>query len=85
MAEHSTIATQLAQLDELSRQMMDLGYAFDSAKNDEFFYLLPDAFNNSSFRIDLKFFMPPYGKAARYMVYHDGEALTENGIHHDQA
>lgn len=84
LAEHSTITPQLTQLDELSRQMMDMGYAFDSAKNDEFFYLPPDAFNNPSFRIDLKFFMSPDGKAARYMVYHDGEALTEDGIHHDQ-
>lgn len=83
-AEHSTIEPQLAQLDELSRQMMDLGYAFDSAKNDEFFYLPPDAFDNPSFGVDLKYFMSPDGKAARYMIYHDGEALTAQGIHHDQ-
>ncbi|ORA09189.1 hypothetical protein BST16_25140, partial [Mycobacterium asiaticum DSM 44297] len=84
LAEHSTIEPQLAELEALSRQMMDLGYAFDSSKNDEFFYLPPDAFDNPSFQIDLKFFMSPDGKAARYMIYHDGEALTEAGIHHDQ-
>ena len=32
LTEHSTIAPQLTQLDELSRQMMDLGYAFDSSE-----------------------------------------------------
>jgi putative drug exporter of the RND superfamily len=84
LAEHSTIKPQLTQLDELSRQMMDLGYAFDSSKNDEFFYLPPDAFSNPSFQIDLRFFMSPDGKAARYMVFHDGEALTTDGIKHDQ-
>jgi putative drug exporter of the RND superfamily len=84
LSEHSTIEPQLTQLDELSRQMMDLGYAFDSAKNDEFFYLPPDAFNNPTFQIDLKFFISPDGKSARYMIYHDGEALTREGIKHDQ-
>ncbi|OBI41264.1 RND family transporter [Mycobacterium sp. E796] len=84
LAENSTIEPQLAQLDELGRQMMDLGNAFDSAKNDEFFYLPPDAFGNPSFHIDLRFFMSPDGKAARYMIYHDGEALTAEGIRHDQ-
>jgi RND superfamily putative drug exporter len=84
LTEHSTIDPQLTQLDELSRQMMDLGYAFDSSKNDEFFYLPPDAFSNPSFQIDLRFFMSPDGKSARYMVYHDGEALTPEGIKHDQ-
>jgi RND superfamily putative drug exporter len=82
--DHSTIEPQLAQLDELSRQMMDLGYAFDSSKNDEFFYLPPDAFKNPYFQTDLKFFMSPDGKAARYIIYHDGEALTPEGIKHDQ-
>ncbi|HXO82430.1 MAG TPA: RND family transporter, partial [Mycobacterium sp.] len=85
LTEHSTIDPQLAQLDELSRQMMDLGYAFDSSKNDEFFYLPPDAFSNPSFQIDLRFFVSPDGKAARYMVFHDGEALTPEGIKQDQA
>jgi putative drug exporter of the RND superfamily len=84
LTDHSTIEPQLAQLDELSRQMMDVGYAFDSSKNDEFFYLAPDAFKNPYFQTDLKFFMSPDGKAARYLIYHDGEALTPEGIKHDQ-
>ncbi|BBY21767.1 hypothetical protein MSTO_19720 [Mycobacterium stomatepiae] len=84
LTDHSTIQTQLTQLDELSRQMMDLGYAFDSSKNDEFFYLPPDAFSNPSFQIDLRYFMSPDGKSARYMVFHDGEALTPEGIKQDQ-
>jgi RND superfamily putative drug exporter len=84
LTEHSTIAPQLTELDELSRQMMDLGYAFDSSKNDEFFYLPPDTFSNPSFQIDLRYFVSPDGKSARYLIYHDGEALTPEGIKHDQ-
>ncbi|WP_206676519.1 RND family transporter [Mycobacteroides franklinii] len=83
--EHSTAEPMLTQLATLGQQMMDLGYAFDSAKNDEFFYLPPEAFDNPDFKIDLKYFVSPDGKAARYMIYHDGEALTPEGISHDQA
>ena len=84
-AEHSTAKPMITQLDELARQMMDLGYAFDSAKNDDFFYLPPDAFDNPDFKTDLKYFMSPDGHSARYLIYHDGEALTPEGIVHDQA
>ena len=82
--ENSTIEPQLAQLDELSRQLMDFSTAFDVSQNDEFFYLPPDSFANPYFQIDEKYFISPDGYAARYLIYHDGEALTESGIHHDQ-
>lgn len=85
LTEQSTMRPMLTQMNELGRQMMDLGYAFDSSKNDEFFYLPPDAFDNPYFQIDLKYFVSPDGKSARYMIYHDGEALSEEGIQHAQA
>ena len=85
LTEQSTMRPMLTQMNELGRQMMDLGYAFDSSKNDEFFYLPPDAFANPYFQIDLKYFMSPDGKSARYMIYHDGEALSPAGIDHAQA
>ncbi|MBN7450020.1 MMPL/RND family transporter [Mycobacteroides abscessus] len=85
LTEQSTMRPMLTQMNELGRQMMDLGYAFDSSKNDEFFYLPPDAFDNPYFQIDLKYFVSPDGKSARYMIYHDGEALSTEGIDHVQA
>jgi putative drug exporter of the RND superfamily len=84
LEENSTLEPQLTQLDELSRQLMDFGTAFDASQNDEFFYLPPDSFDNPYFQIDLKYFISPDGHAARYLIYHDGEALTEAGIQHDQ-
>lgn len=85
LTEQSTMRPMLTQLNELGRQMMDLGHAFDSSKNDEFFYLPPEAFDNPYFQIDLKYFVSPDGKSARYIIYHDGEALSEEGIDHAQA
>ena len=84
LTEQSTMRPLLTQLNELGRQMMDLGHAFDSSKNDEFFYLPPEAFENPYFQIDLKYFVSPDGKSARYMIYHDGEALSPEGIEHAQ-
>ncbi|MGH3725927.1 MAG: RND family transporter [Mycobacterium sp.] len=85
LTEQSTMRPLLTQMNELGRQMMDLGYAFDSSKNDEFFYLPPEAFDNPYFQIDLKYFVSPDGKSARYMIYHDGEALSPEGVAHAQA
>lgn len=85
LTEQSTMRPMLTQMNELGRQMMDLGYAFDSSKNDEFFYLPPEAFDNPYFQIDLKYFVSPDGKSARNMIYHDGEALSPEGIDHAQA
>lgn len=85
LAQQSTTWPMLTQMDALGRQMVDLGQAFDSSKNDEFFYLPPEAFDNPSFQIDLKFFVAPDGKSARFIVYHDGEALSPEGIEHSQA
>ncbi|MGV0747645.1 MMPL/RND family transporter [Mycolicibacter minnesotensis] len=85
LTEQSTTRPLLSQLNELGKQMMDLGHAFDASKNDEFFYLPPEAFDNPYFQIDLKYFVSPDGHSARYMIYHDGEALSPEGIQHAQA
>jgi RND superfamily putative drug exporter len=85
LTEHNTAVPMITQMDTLGGQMMDLGSAFDNARNDEFFYLPPESFNNPDFNTDLKYFVSPDGKAARYIVYHDGEALTQQAIANDQA
>jgi putative drug exporter of the RND superfamily len=68
--------------DELSRQLMDFGTAYEASQEDEFFYIPPDAFDNPYFQIDLKYFVSPDGKAARFIIYHDGEALSPEGVEH---
>ena len=85
LTEQSTMWPMLTQMKTLGQQAMDLGHAFDESQNDEFFYLPPESFGNPYFQIALKYFMSPDGKAARIMIYHDGEALSVEGIKHDQA
>jgi len=81
-AEHSTLEPVLAQLNQLSDQLMDFGTAYEASQNDEFFYIPPDAFANPYFQIDMKYFISPDGKAARFIIYHDGEALSTEGVAH---
>ena len=53
-----------------------LGQAYDAAKNDDSFYLPPEAFTNPEFQRGLKMFLSPDGKAARMIITHDGDPAT---------
>ncbi len=59
-----------------------LGQAFDTAKNDDSFYLPPEVFDNADFKRGLKLFMSPDGKAARMIIFHKGDPATPAAIAH---
>ena len=59
-----------------------LGQAFDDAKNDDSFYLPPEAFTNPAFLRGMKLFLSPDGKAARMIITHQGDPQTAEGISH---
>ncbi|WP_459955927.1 MMPL family transporter, partial [Mycobacterium avium] len=59
-----------------------LGQAYDAAKNDDSFYLPPEAFTNPEFKRGLKLFLSPDGKAARMIISHEGDPATPEGISH---
>ncbi|MBO0678763.1 MMPL family transporter [Mycolicibacterium sp. S2-37] len=56
-----------------------MGEAFDAARNDDTFYLPPEAFETADFQRGIKLFMSPDGKAVRFTVFHQGDPLTEEG------
>jgi RND superfamily putative drug exporter len=56
-----------------------MGEAFDTARNDDTFYLPPEAFETADFQRGIKLFMSPDGKAVRFTVFHQGDPLTEDG------
>jgi RND superfamily putative drug exporter len=62
-----------------------LGQAFDAAKNDDSFYMPPEAFDNAEFKRGLKLFLSPDGKAARMIIQHEGDPATPEGISHINA
>ncbi|HEU0190163.1 MAG TPA: MMPL family transporter [Mycobacterium sp.] len=59
-----------------------MGQAFDAAKNDDSFYLPPEAFDNPEFKRGIKLFMSPDGHAAQMIITHEGTPATPEGISH---
>jgi RND superfamily putative drug exporter len=62
-----------------------MGQAFDAAKNDDSFYLPPEVFDNPDFQRGLKMFVSPDGKAVRFIIAHQGDPATAEGISHINA
>ncbi|MGC7268662.1 MMPL family transporter, partial [Mycobacteroides abscessus subsp. abscessus] len=56
-----------------------MSQAFDAAKNDDSFYLPPEAFETDDFQRGMKLFMSPDGHAVRFTIIHQGDPLTEEG------
>ncbi|BBZ45279.1 MMPL/RND family transporter [Mycobacterium parmense] len=58
------------------------GDAFDKAKNDDTFYLPPEAFKSPDFARGLKQFISPDGHSVRLIISHEGDPATPEGISH---
>ncbi|OBG85162.1 hypothetical protein A5698_04405 [Mycobacterium sp. E136] len=82
LSTHSTMAGMQAQQQELARGATEIGLFFDQAKNDDFFYLPPDVFQNPDFERGLKMFLSPDGKAVRFIITHQGDPASVEGISH---
>ncbi|GAB7071435.1 MMPL family transporter [Mycobacterium hodleri] len=81
-SNYATTAGTDAQSAEALKTATALGKAFDDAKNDDSFYLPPEAFDNPDFQRGLKLFMSPDGHALRMTVTHEGNPATPDGISH---
>jgi RND superfamily putative drug exporter len=76
---------QKAQQDQNMATQNDstaMGQAFDAARNDDNFYLPPEAFQTADFKRGIKLFLSPDGHAVRFTVFHQGDPLSEEGISH---
>ncbi|RZT25641.1 RND superfamily putative drug exporter [Mycobacterium sp. BK558] len=82
LSNYATTGGTNAQSEEALRNATAMGQAFDTAKNDDSFYLPPEAFDNPDFKRGLKLFLSPDGKAARMIITHQGNPATPEGISH---
>jgi RND superfamily putative drug exporter len=73
---------QQNQMDALQQNATAMGQAFDASKNDDSFYLPPEVFDNPDFKRGLKMFVSPDGKAVRFIISHEGDPATPEGISH---
>ena len=65
--------------------MINVGNDFDAARSDDFFYIPHEAFDNEDIKTGMQLMMSPDGKAARFIVTHEGNAMGPEGIEHVQA
>jgi RND superfamily putative drug exporter len=77
---HSTMSGMFDQTEDSSDNATAMGKAFDTAKNDDSFYLPPEVFKNKDFKRIMKVFLSPDGKAARMLITQRGDPVTAEGI-----
>ncbi len=80
LVTHSTMSSFYNQIDVMAENSTAMGKAFDAAKNDDSFYLPPEVFDNPDFKRGLKLFVSPDGKATRFIISHEGDPATLEGI-----
>jgi RND superfamily putative drug exporter len=81
-------ATQKGMQDQttaMQENQSAMGEAFDASKNDDSFYLPPEAFNNAEFKRGMKNFISPDGKSVRFIISHEGDPMSQEGISHIDA
>jgi RND superfamily putative drug exporter len=84
----NTYATQSGlakQQQEAQGDPAAMGEAFDKARNDDSFYLPPEIFDNAEFQRGMKMFVSPNGHGVRFVITHEGDPLSADGIEHIDA
>ncbi|HZA08461.1 MMPL family transporter [Mycobacterium sp.] len=81
----STFGGLQDQMQAMQQNATAMGQAFDASKNDDSFYLPPEVFDNPDFKRGLKMFVSPDGKAVRFIISHEGDPATPEGISHIDA
>jgi RND superfamily putative drug exporter len=76
-------ATQKGMQDQMAAQQENssaMGEAFDASMNDDSFYLPPEVFDNAEFKKGMENFISPDGKSVRFIIAHDGDPMTPEGV-----
>ncbi len=84
LSTHSSMAGIQSHMQENAEGSTMMGNYFDEAKNDDSFYLPPEVFKNPDFKRGLKMFVSPDGKAVRFIITHQGDPASVDGIRHVQ-
>jgi RND superfamily putative drug exporter len=77
---HSTMSGMFDQMQSSNDKATVMGKAFDTAKNDDSFYLPPEVFKNKDFQRVMNVFFSPDGKAVRMLISQRGDPATTEGI-----
>ncbi|WP_139837076.1 MMPL/RND family transporter [Mycobacterium szulgai] len=73
---------QSVQTDQTFDDLINVGLDFDRARSDDFFYIPHEGFDNEDVQTGMTLMMSPDGKAARFIVTHEGNAMGPEGVTH---
>jgi len=73
---------QAVQTDQTFDDLINVGLDFDRARSDDFFYIPHEGFDNEDVQTGMTLMMSPDGKAARFIVTHEGNAMGPEGVTH---
>jgi RND superfamily putative drug exporter len=76
----ATQAGQQEQMKAMDQNSTAMGDAFNNAYNDDTFYLPPEIFDNADFKRGMKNFISPNGHAVRFIISHEEDPLSAEGI-----
>jgi RND superfamily putative drug exporter len=80
LSMHSTQASQQDQQAAMSDNQSAMGDAFNNSHNDDTFYLPPEIFDNKDFKRGMDNFISPDGHAVRFIISHEQDPLSADGI-----
>jgi putative drug exporter of the RND superfamily len=70
------------QTEQTFDDSINVGNDFDKARSDDFFYIPHGGFDNEDVKTGMELMMSPDGKAARFIVTHEGNAMGPEGVEH---
>jgi putative drug exporter of the RND superfamily len=79
----TTYASQSSQQDQtaaMNENQAAMGDAFNNSHNDDTFYLPPEIFDNKDFKRGMDNFISPDGHAVRFIISHENDPLSADGI-----
>jgi RND superfamily putative drug exporter len=80
LSMHSSQASQQDQQAAMSDNQSAMGDAFNNSHNDDTFYLPPEIFDNKDFKRGMDNFISPDGHAVRFIISHEQDPLSADGI-----
>ena len=77
---HASQASQQDQMAATNENQSAMGDAFNNSHNDDTFYLPPEIFQNKDFKRGMDSFISPDGHAVRFIISHENDPLSPDGI-----
>jgi RND superfamily putative drug exporter len=79
---YGSSSLQSTQTDQTFFDQVNVGLDFDQSRSDDFFYIPHEGFDNDDVKTGMKLLMSPDGKAARFIITHEGDANGPDGVQH---